>query len=135
MPVAALAGKGAVPACSPVVERGWVRMAPGMPMGAVFAVVRNPCKVAVEIVGAASPAFHDVSLHETRVEDGVSRMRAVRRIPLRAGGSVELKPGGLHAMLMEPRGAVAPGRPVRIEFVLADGRRVAASLPLRSTAP
>lgn len=109
-------------------------MAPGMPMGAGFARLRNPCGVDVEIVGATSPTFGDVSLHETRVVDGVSRMRAVERITLRAGASVELRPGGLHAMLMEPQG-VPGGRPVRIEFLLADGRRVGGDFPVRATAP
>lgn len=132
-PGAALAGEGA--SCRPVVETGWVRMAPGMPMGAAFAVIRNPCRVAVEIVSASSPAFADVSLHETRVENGMSRMRAVPRIALGAGGVVELKPGGLHAMLMQPRGDAASRGRVRVDFVLADGRRVGAELPVRATAP
>jgi copper(I)-binding protein len=134
LPAAAIAGKGAGPACQPVVERGWVRMAPGMPMAAGFAVLRNPCRAEAAIVGASSPAFADVSLHETRVEGGVSRMRAVPRIALPAGGTVELRPGGLHAMLMAPRADATP-KSVRIEFVLADGRRVAADLPVRATAP
>jgi copper(I)-binding protein len=133
-PAAALAGRGVDP-CQPVVEKGWVRMAPGMPMGAAFAVLRNPCKAPVAIVSTSSPAFADVSLHETRIEDGVSRMRAVPRIELRAGATVELKPGGLHAMLMQPRAQVRQGGRVQLEFVLADGRRVAADLPVRATAP
>lgn len=130
----AFAGKGA-PSCRPLIEKGWVRMAPGMPMGAAFGVVRNPCDVPVEIVGASSPAFDDVSLHETRLEGGVSRMRAVPRIVMRAGGAAELKPGGLHAMLMKPVADVKPGSRVRVEFELADGRRLPADLPVRASAP
>lgn len=130
----AFAGKGAVP-CQPGITGGWVRMAPGMPMGAAFAVIRNACAQPADVVGAASPDFADVSLHETRVERGVSRMRAVARVPLKAGGTVELRPGGLHVMLMEPRRDVAPGGRVRVEFLLADGRRIAADLPVRASAP
>ncbi|MFZ5656708.1 MAG: copper chaperone PCu(A)C [Pseudomonadota bacterium] len=134
VPAVAIAGQGTAP-CTPVVETGWVRMAPGMPMGAAFAVVRNPCRVQAEIVSAGSPAFADVSLHETRIENGMSRMRAVPRVVLPAGGTVELKPGGLHVMLMQPRGQVRQGSRVRLEFVLADGRRVFADVPVRATAP
>ena len=133
-PGAVVAGKGVAPACQPVVQRGWVRMAPGMPMGAAFALVRNPCATDAAIVGASSPAFADVSLHETRIENGVSRMRAVAKVALPAGGSVELGPGGLHAMLMQPRGSATP-KTVRIEFLLADGRRVRGDLPVRMTPP
>lgn len=134
LPSLVIAGKGAS-SCQPTVASGWVRMAPGMPMGAGFAVLRNACSQPVEVVGAASPDFGDVSLHETRVERGVSRMREVERVPVKANGTVELKPGGLHVMLMAPRRSVAPGGRVRVEFLLADGRRVGADLPVRTTAP
>ena len=134
VPFVAMGGKG-TSSCRPTVASGWVRMAPGMPMGAGFAVVRNACAQPVEVIGAASPDFGDVSLHETRVERGVSRMREVQRVPLEANGTVELKPGGLHVMLMTPRRSVAPGGRVRVEFLLADGRRIGADLPVRATGP
>lgn len=134
VPAAVPAGQGAA-RCQPVVENGWVRMAPRMPMGAAFMRVRNPCRAAVEVVGASSPAFADVSLHETRVDDGVSRMRAVPTIAIGPGQSVELRPGGLHAMLMEPRAPVQVGGQVTVVLELRDGRRLRAELPVRATAP
>lgn len=134
LPPATFAGKGSAP-CQPVVSGGWVRMAPGMPMGAAFATIRNACARSADVVGAESPDFADVSLHETRIERGVSRMRAVERVPLEPGRSVGFKPGGLHVMLMEPRRSIAPGDRVRVEFLLADGRRIGADLPVRTGAP
>lgn len=130
----AFAGQGA-PACVPVVVDGWVRLAPGMPMGAAFGTIRNPCPASVEITGVASPDFADTSLHETRLDGGISRMRAVPRLVVPAGRTVALRPGGLHAMLMKPRRDLAPGAKVRVEFLLRDGRRLAADLPVRSAAP
>lgn len=135
LPSAMVVAGGGEAACAPTITDGWVRMAPGMPMGAAFAVLRNPCARGVEVVGASSPAFGDVSLHETRIEGGMSRMRAVPRLPLAAGGSAELRPGGLHVMLMAPRAEGARPTRVRVEFLLADGRRIAADLPVRATAP
>lgn len=130
----ALAGMGPQP-CAPTIERGWVRMAPGMPMGAGFAVIRNTCALDVDVVAATSRDFDDVSLHQTRIEDGVSRMREVPAVRVPAGRSVALRPGGLHLMLMAPRKPVAAGAVVHVEFVLRDGRRIGADLPLRTTAP
>lgn len=130
----ASAGKGAA-TCQPGITGGWIRMAPGMAMGAGFAVIRNGCATTAELVRVASSDFGDVSLHETRIEHGISRMRGVGRVPVRAGGTVELRPGGLHVMLTEPRRTFAPGSRARVEFVFADGRRVAADLPVRATAP
>ncbi|MGH8076349.1 MAG: copper chaperone PCu(A)C, partial [Lysobacter sp.] len=72
----------AVPACArdcaPRVREGWVRLPPmAMPMMAGFGRIENPCSAPVTITGVSSPAFADTSLHETRVIDGVSRMRAL----------------------------------------------------------
>ena len=57
----------------------------------------------VTIVGASSPAFGEVSLHETRIVDGVSRMRALPELRIAPGDSAVLKPGGMHLMLMQPQ--------------------------------
>lgn len=131
----AVVARSGAPPCMPVVSEGWVRLAPGMPMGAAFAVVRNPCAASVEITGVSSPDFDDTSLHETRIEGGISRMRAVPRLIVPARRDVALRPGGLHAMLMQPVRPLAAGAKVRVEFLLRDGRRVAAVLPVRSAAP
>lgn len=109
--------------CRPRVRDAWLRMPPG-PAGmmlAGFARIENPCGVPVAITGAGSTAFGDVSLHETRLVDGVSRMRAVPELRVAANSSVELKPGGLHLMLMQSTRAVKPGSRVPVEFRLAGG--------------
>jgi copper(I)-binding protein len=108
--------------CAPAVEDGWVRLPPvAMPMLAGFGRITNPCGAPVTIVGASSPSFGDVSVHETRIVDGVSRMRAVPGLEVQAGGEATLAPGGLHLMLMQPRGELAPGESVQVEFQLEDG--------------
>ena len=89
--------------CLPKVEAAWIRMPPaGLPMMVGYARISNPCKGALAIVGAHSAAFADTSLHETRVEGGISRMRATPSLRLAPGGSAVLEPGGFHLMLMQP---------------------------------
>ena len=123
-------------ACAMRMVGGWVRMPPvAMPMMAGFGRIENACGDAVAVVGVRSDAFADVSLHETRIVDGVSRMRAVPRLAVPAGGSVELKPGGLHLMLMRPLRPLAEGDVARVRLVLADGRRLFAEFPVRRSAP
>lgn len=90
-------------------------------MLAGFGHVENPCPKPATIVGVRSPAFADVSLHETRIVDGVSRMRALPELRLAAHGTAELKPGGLHLMLMRPDKPLRPGDKVPVEFVLKEG--------------
>lgn len=110
-------------ACSPTVNDGWVRLPPmAMPMLAGFGRIANPCDDAVTIVAATSPGFGEVSIHETRIEAGVSKMRAIPSIRIEPGQSAELKPGGLHLMLMHPVAPLAAGTSVPVEFRLDDGR-------------
>jgi copper(I)-binding protein len=125
----------AEPACVSVHE-GWVRLPPGaMPMAAGYATLRNECRTAVVVVGAGSKAFGDVSLHETTLVDGVSRMRAVERLPIAAGATVELTPGGLHLMLMQPEVPLSDGKVLPLRLSLEDGRKVDGQLTVRSGAP
>ena len=108
--------------CRPVVTDGWLRMPPvSMPMLAGFGTIRNDCAEAVTVVAAGSPAFADVSVHETRIVDGVSRMRAMPELVIPPGASVTLAPGGLHLMLMQPRAGLQAGDKVGIDFELKDG--------------
>ncbi|HEY0504937.1 MAG TPA: copper chaperone PCu(A)C [Lysobacter sp.] len=111
--------------CAPQVRDGWVRMPPAaMPMMAGFGRIENACGNPVVIVGARSPAFGDVSLHETRVVEGVSRMRALPELRIAPGQSAVLKPGGMHLMLMQPTTALQPNSKVAVEFTLKDGGKV-----------
>jgi len=108
--------------CSVKVVDGWVRLPPAaMPMMAGFGRIENPCAKPATITGASSAAFGEVDMHETRVVDGVSRMRAVPELRIAPGESATFKPGGLHLMLMEPGAALKPGSKVAIEFKLKDG--------------
>lgn len=123
--------------CAPQVRDGWVRMPPGpmsadaMPMMAGFGRIENRCPTPVTIVSASSPAFGDTSLHETRIVDGVSRMRAVPDLRIAPDDAAVLKPGGLHLMLMQPRAPLKAGSRVAIEFRLQDGRTLLGEFEVR----
>ena len=121
--------------CALVVRDGWLRMPPvAMPMLAGFGTIENPCRKPAAIVAAESDAFGDVSLHETRTIDGVSRMRAMPRLAVEAGGKATLRPGGLHLMLMQPRGELNAGDAVVVRFRLEDGREVSGRFTVRPVA-
>ena len=118
--------------CAPVVRDGWVRMPPAsMPMMAGFARIRNECPAPATITGASSPAFGSVELHETRIVDGISRMRAVPALRLAPDGTAVFKPGGMHLMLMQPRSPLKAGSKIAIEFELSDGRKILGEFEVR----
>ncbi|HEY0662429.1 MAG TPA: copper chaperone PCu(A)C [Lysobacter sp.] len=108
--------------CAPQVREGWVRLPPGrMPMMAGFGRIENRCPSPVTIVGVSSPAFADTSLHETRIIDGISKMRALPELRIAPDAAAMLKPGGMHLMLMQPHAPLKPGSRVVVEFALKDG--------------
>jgi copper(I)-binding protein len=123
--------------CTPQVRDGWVRLPPagmameGMAMLAGFGRIENHCPVPVTIVSASSAAFADTSLHETKIVDGVSRMRAVPELRIAPDAAAVLKPGGLHLMLMQPTAPLKAGSRIAVEFELQDGRRLLGEFELR----
>lgn len=122
--------------CRPVVRDAWLRLPPvAMPMLAGFARIENPCPRAIVVTAASSPAFGDVSLHESRRENGVSRMRAVPALAVPARGAVVLQPGGLHLMLMQPTAMPPKGARVPVTLVMKDGRTIDARFEVRAAAP
>ncbi|MDR2871253.1 MAG: copper chaperone PCu(A)C [Xanthomonadaceae bacterium] len=122
--------------CEPVWEKGWIRLPPApMAMLGGFGHIRNKCDQPMAIVSVSSPLFSDVSLHETRLVDGVSQMREVERLPVSPGRSVQLQPGGLHLMLMEPTKVLEENEVVPISLTLEDGRTIHGQLRVRKTAP
>ena len=134
---AAFAAPVAARDCRPKIREGWVRMPPSgmsmktMPMMAAFGRIVNHCSTPATLVSMRSPSFGSVELHETRIVDGVSRMRAVPELRLPPDGSAVLKPGGMHLMLMRPGATLKPGSKVVIEFELAGGGKLLGEFELR----
>lgn len=108
--------------CAPRITDGWLRLPPvAMPMLAGFGRIENACGKPVTIVGVRSPAFGEVSLHESTIVDGISRMRPLPRLTVVPGGSATLQPGGMHLMLMQPARELQVGEQIEVEFLLEGG--------------
>ena len=133
---AACATQAGARECAPAMKDGWVRLPPAaMPMMAGFGRIANPCPAPVVIVSASSPAFGEVSLHETRIVDGVNRMRAIEQLRIVPDGDATFKPGGMHLMLMQPHAPLKEGSKVVVVFKLQGGREILSELVVRKAAP
>ncbi len=87
-------------AASLKVEHPWARPAPRGGNSAVYMEIHNAQAEADRLVAAGTDVAGAVELHETRMEGGMHRMQPVAFIEVPARGKVELKPGGLHVMLL-----------------------------------
>ena len=71
------------------------------------------------LIKVESPAFKRIELHTYKhAQDGMMRMRRIKRIALPAGEAVKLRSGGHHLMLFGFRGET--GSPVALTFTFAD---------------
>jgi|YNPMSStandDraft_1061717.scaffolds.fasta_scaffold08464_4 copper(I)-binding protein len=78
----------------------WSRAAGANTNGAGYMTIRNTGAQPDRLVSASTPIARTVELH-THIRDGeVMRMRPVNDIPVPAGQTVRLRPGGLHVMLI-----------------------------------
>lgn len=75
-----------------------------MGMSAAYLSLTNTTPETIRISRVASTQYGSVQIHETTVENGVARMRALAALEIPGGGSVTLERGGKHLMLMRPTG-------------------------------
>jgi hypothetical protein len=59
-------------------------------------------------------------IHETVMENDMARMRRIPALTLAKGQQAELRPGGLHLMLMGLEAPLAPGEYVYCTFLAGD---------------
>jgi copper(I)-binding protein len=107
---------------------------PGSSTGVAYMTLTNQSRSELAIRAAQSPQFSRAEFHETRMEDGVMKMRSVEQIAIGAGESVRLESGGLHLMLIGANAGVAVGTPVSLE-IDHDGGIVIVSATLKSRMP
>lgn len=84
------------------VDQPYARATPaGTATGAVYMTLSNKAQAADRLAAASSDVADKLQIHEMAVVNGVMQMRQLADgLPVPAGGSVVLKPGGYHIMLI-----------------------------------
>lgn len=84
------------------VSAAWSRATIGTARPASFYVtIRNNGSIEDRLIGIETPVAEMTMLHETVTKDGMSSMPHADQIPVAAGETVSLAPGGYHGMLMD----------------------------------
>lgn len=114
------------------IEAPWTRAALEGRQGAGFMTIRNTGTAADRLVSATSPVSGRVELH-THIRDGdVMRMRPVQDIPVPAGGSATLAPGGLHLMFMGLNRTLVAGETIPVTLRFAEAGEVTVQLRVQA---
>jgi copper(I)-binding protein len=89
------------------------RPLPGMRMGAGYLTLRNNSDQQISITRVHSPELESVEMHESVLEDGISRMYKLQEVVILPGQNASFEPGGKHLMLRYP--ATVPSQ-VTLQF-------------------
>lgn len=88
------------------VTHAWARAtAATAKTGAAYLTLVNKGTSDDRLVAVAGTVAAKAELHVTNAENGVMKMRPLAAVEVKAGGQAELKPGGMHIMLV---GLAAP---------------------------
>jgi copper(I)-binding protein len=91
------------------------------------------------LVGASTPVAGVAAVHEMKMEGDVMRMHEAGNLSVAPGKPLQMKPGGLHVMLMDLKAPLKPGTriPLTLSFRTAKGepRKLELSVPVGITAP
>ena len=93
-----------------------------MNMTAAYGRFVNSGADTIEIASFESDSFGSVSLHQTMIEDGTSRMKELKHWSIGPGAAAVLEPGGLHLMLMQPKREIVVGSTVELTLISTSGQ-------------
>ena len=99
------------------VKSAWARPTVAGQMG-TGAFMQLMSRDGARLLGASSDVAGVVEIHEMAMEGNVMRMRPIRTLDLPPGGTVELKPGGHHMMLMDLKRPLAVGEKIKVDLRL-----------------
>ncbi len=115
------------------ISAAWAKaMLPRQPAGGGYVTIANKGGEPDRLVAASSPAAGMVEVHTMEVVNDVMTMRPLEGgLEIPAGGSVELKPGGLHLMFMKVSEPFREGVSVPVTLEFEKAGTVQVNLPVR----
>lgn len=97
------------------IEAPWSRATPGgAKVAGAYMKITNAGTEPDRLVGGSVPFAGRFEIHEMAMESGIMKMRQLAKgLEIRPGETVELKPGGLHVMLMDLKQGLKDGQTVK----------------------
>ncbi|MAZ47432.1 MAG: hypothetical protein CME65_02650 [Halobacteriovoraceae bacterium] len=95
---------------------------PGSPTTALFMDIENPSNKDIYLLKAESNISRKVELHNHIIKDGMMKMEEVSKIKISAKSKTQLKPGGLHIMMIGLKNNLKEGQEVEVKLSFDDGK-------------
>ncbi|CUU71298.1 Copper metallochaperone%2C bacterial analog of Cox17 protein [Campylobacter hyointestinalis] len=98
--------------------------APNVQNSAAFMTITNNTDQNISLVSASNSVSKFTELHTHVSENGMKKMIQIPQIDIPAKSSIELKPGGLHIMMIGLSKAVNPGDKVDLTLNFSNGKSI-----------
>jgi copper(I)-binding protein len=109
------------------VENGTLRVVTiQRPAAGFFDLVNNGTQDQT-LVGASSPVCKKAMLHQTKMVDGVMKMRPVKELTVTPGTTLSFAPGGYHIMCMHPVAGIKSEKTVPVTLKFKNGTTLQAT--------
>ena len=127
-------------------ENAWARRAPSMAQGgqsgqgggamaagnsAVYVTISNHGSEADALLSASTDVATTVELHETVEQGGKMVMRPLPKFAVPAGGTLEMKPGSYHIMLLGLKQDLKPGETVTVGLSFEKAGQMSVEAPVK----
>jgi periplasmic copper chaperone A len=113
------------------IRDAWVRWLPGnIPSGGYLTAV-NHGDVTVQLVGASSPDYGEISIHRSSEHNGRMQMAVIDSIAVPGHSTLVFAAQGYHLMLLQPKKALKPGDRVTIVLRFLSGASLETRFELR----
>jgi hypothetical protein len=101
--------------------------------GAVYMTLDNTSASADRLTGGSSDVADKVQIHEMSVVNGVMQMRQLADgLPVPAGGSVVLKPGSYHVMLIGLKKPLTAGETFPLTLTFAKAGNISVTVAVQA---
>jgi copper(I)-binding protein len=130
-PLLAACGESSSEAGGIELRDAWAR-ASATQTSAAYLTIENRTGEDDTLLEVRSPVAERVEIHDMTMEDMVMRMRKLDDLPVAAGESVSLAPGGKHIMLIGLSGPLEEGASVPLTLVFEKAGEIAVEAPVRA---
>ena len=121
------------------IKDAWVRAAlvtSDDVQSAGYMVIENKGGAVDTLLSVSSDSAGAIEIHESKEMEGMKGMMSMSPLPngldIPANGSVEVKPGGFHLMIMKAKKEMyTPGRTVKLSFKFKSGAALTLDVPVR----
>lgn len=115
------------------IENAWSPEAP--PVAKVLAgymKINNLSNKDIKIKSVKSNLFERIEIHNTEMKDGMMKMVKQENLTIKANANVELKPGGLHMMLIGKRKLITAGSLIDVTLTFDNGDTITQNLMVKN---